>query len=209
MNFVAIDFETANSDRSSICSAGFALVRDGALVETKYWLIRPSELRFHPINVSIHGITEKDVHDKPTFAELWDEMKPYIKDNIVLAHNASFDMGCLREVLTKYSLEYPHIDYSCTRNIAKKAFPGLTSYSLSSVSEHLCIDLVHHHAEFDAVACANIAIKACEHHGSRTIHELSDLLLMTFGKLYPGGYIPARLNAKTKSKRCEQRVAEA
>lgn len=50
MDFVAFDFETANNDRSSICAAGLAVVKDRRIIETKYWLVRPSELRFHPFN---------------------------------------------------------------------------------------------------------------------------------------------------------------
>lgn len=196
MNFVTIDFETANYDKASICSAGIAVVEDGKLRETKYWLIRPSDLWFHPFNVSIHGITEKDVRDKPTFDRVWEEIKPYISDKVVLAHNASFDMGCLREVLNEYNIEYPTTDYACTRNIAKKAFPGLISYSLSYIADYLSIDFSHHHAEQDALACAFIALKTCELHKFKSIPELSEALQTTLGKLYPGGYNPARLNVR-------------
>ena len=56
MEFVAIDFETANEKRASACSCGIAIVAGGRVVETKHWLIRPQELRFSPWNVGIHGI---------------------------------------------------------------------------------------------------------------------------------------------------------
>lgn len=48
MDFVTIDFETANNDRASICSAGIAIINDGKIIGTKYWLIKPSDLWFHP-----------------------------------------------------------------------------------------------------------------------------------------------------------------
>lgn len=196
MNFVAIDFETANNDRASICSAGIAIIKDGKILETKYWLIRPSDLWFHPFNISIHGITEDDVKDQPQFNEVWEDIMSYLSGNIVLAHNASFDMGCLREVLNEYEIEYPSLEYSCTRNIAKKAFPGLISYSLSAVTDYLSIDFKHHHAEQDALACAAIALRACEYHNSKSISELIESLQTTIGNLYPGDYKPARLHRR-------------
>jgi len=195
MNFVAIDFETANNNRASICSAGIAIVKEGILVDSKYWLVRPGELWFHPFNVSIHGITEEDVTNKPHFDAIWREMLPYLDGNVVLAHNASFDMGCIREVLNEYDIEYPNFDYSCTRNLSKKAFPGLISYSLSAVADYLSVNFSHHHAEQDAVACAVIALRICDLCKSKSIYELAEYLDTTIGKMQPGCYNPSRLHS--------------
>ena len=192
MNFVAIDFETANNDRASICSAGLALVEDGKIIGSKHWLIRPGDLWFHPFNVSIHGITEEEVKDKPQFYEVWSEILPYLSDNMVLAHNASFDMGCIKEVLNEYRIEYPIFDYSCTRTIAKKAIPGLMSYSLSSVADYLSIDFLHHNAEQDALACAVVALRIGELRNSNSVYELAESLNVTIGKMHPGADGPSR-----------------
>jgi DNA polymerase III subunit epsilon len=195
IDFAAIDFETANNDRASICSAGMAIVVNGNLVDSKYWLVRPGNLFFHPFNVSIHGITADDVKDKPQFGEIWREMLPYLSGNVVLAHNASFDMGCIRAVLNEYCIEYPSFDYSCTRNLAKKAFPRLISYSLSAVTDYLSVDFSHHHAEQDAMACAAVALRMCDLCKSKSIYELAEHLDTTIGRIYPGSYSPARLHS--------------
>lgn len=55
MNFIAIDFETANEKRDSACSIGLTVVKNNQIIEQKYYLIKPNELRFAPINISIHG----------------------------------------------------------------------------------------------------------------------------------------------------------
>lgn len=149
---------------------------------------------FHPFNVSIHGITENDVKDKPQFNEVWQDILPHLENNLVIAHNASFDMGCIREVLSEYGIEYPNIDYSCTRNLAKKAFPGLVSYSLSAVADYLSVDFSHHHAEQDAIACAVIAIRMCEICNVNSIHALAEHLGTSLGRIHAGGYSPARIN---------------
>ncbi len=83
MDFVAIDFETANEKRNSVCELGVAIVEDDKIVESKSWLIRPPELRFNPFNTYIHGISEKDVVNQPEFDALWDEIKNYLGGNLV------------------------------------------------------------------------------------------------------------------------------
>ena len=176
MEFVAIDFETANNSRASICSAGIAIIKDGKLYDAKDWLIRPKELVFNPVNVSIHGITEADVEDKPEFNVVWGEMLSYLKGNIVLAHNANFDMGCLRKTLNEYKIEHPKIEYACTVTIAREAFPGLSNYRLSTVMDYLNIHFRHHDATEDARACARIALSAAERFGVESIPELLDKL---------------------------------
>lgn len=40
-DFAAIDFETANKERSSVCSVGIVIVRNGEITEKLYQLIRP------------------------------------------------------------------------------------------------------------------------------------------------------------------------
>ena len=87
MDFVAIDFETANSHRDSVCSLGITVVKDNKIVEKRYWLIKPYPFRFDPINISIHGIREADVINEKEFDEVWPEIKPYLENKLVIAHN--------------------------------------------------------------------------------------------------------------------------
>ena len=65
MNYVALDFETANYSWSSVCSIGLAVVKDSSVVERKSWLVRPPDLYFHPMFTRIHGIRAEDVRDEP------------------------------------------------------------------------------------------------------------------------------------------------
>ena len=79
MDFVAIDFETANQDRDSACEIAVCVVKNNEITECKSWLIRPPVLWFDPWNNSIHGLSEQDVADKPKFNKLWKELKPYFE----------------------------------------------------------------------------------------------------------------------------------
>lgn len=81
MNFTAIDFETANSGRSSACALGLVQVRDGIVTAEHNWLIDPQQ-PFDGMNIAIHGITPSMVRDQPTFAELWPTVEPLLQGRL-------------------------------------------------------------------------------------------------------------------------------
>ena len=95
LNFIAIDFETANFKRSSACAVGLVKVIDGQIAESRHLYIRPEPFFFEPFNVAIHGIREADVKDAPRFSELWPQLGAEITSPLV-AHNPCFDMSVLR-----------------------------------------------------------------------------------------------------------------
>ncbi len=198
--FTAFDFETANEGRGSPCSLGLVVVENGAIVEKRSWLIRPKELWFNSFNIGIHGITERDVADKPEFDELWTkEISAYFENKFVVAHNASFDTSVLRHTLALYDLPFPSLTYTCTWLLSKAVWPGMLSHGLGTLAEHFQIKFKHHDAEEDAVACAEIALRALERGQVTHLQELSDKFGLVLGRLHLGGYKPAK--AKPKSRR--------
>ena len=162
MKFIAIDFETANSSRTSACSLGITFVENKKIIETKNFFIKPTPNYYNFINVGIHGITKNDTEDKKDFKELWEEIKPYFENNKVIAHNASFDLSVLRASLEHYQIGFPKLEYYCTMLFSKATLKGLLNYQLSTISEHFNINLSHHNAESDAKACAEIFIRLLE-----------------------------------------------
>ncbi|WP_165967138.1 3'-5' exonuclease [Jeotgalibacillus sp. S-D1] len=190
MKFAAIDFETANSSRNSVCSVGVVKVDDGVITEEFYSLINPLQ-NFDSRNIAVHGIYPQDVENAPTFSEYWPELESQLSGNIIIAHNASFDMSVLRASLDRMGEPYPQLTYSCTYMIAKKVYPGLPSYRLSKLSALLNIPLNHHHALDDARAAAKIMMDACRQHGLSTLNEVQAKIGVRDGRLYPGGYQPA------------------
>jgi len=160
MNFVAIDFETANSSRSSACSLAAVTVENGQIVRSAYSLIRPPVMKFDYHNIQVHGITPDDVINKPTFNQLWARICPHLENKIVIAHNAAFDMSVPRSILQEYSLPLPQFKHACTVQIAKKTWPGEENYKLNTLAHKFHIDFEHHNALHDARTCAKIAILA-------------------------------------------------
>lgn len=190
---VAVDFETANSKRSSVCAMGIAIIEGQKITTRASWLIHPPELYFDPYNTYIHGITEEDVADKPQFNKLWDGFRQYFEGRLLVAHNASFDISVLRHVLDEYGIPYPQLSYLCTRLTARRVWPGLHGYGLTTVCEYLGVEFKHHDAEEDAVACAEVALRASQQIKAATIVELMENTGILSGQLHPGGYKPCHI----------------
>jgi DNA polymerase-3 subunit epsilon len=188
MEFVTIDFETANAQRDSPCEIGLTFVKGGRIAETKSWLIKPMHNRFDYFNTLIHGIRPEHVADKPSFDELWPEIRPMVEHKFLIAHNAGFDMSVLRKTLESYGLPFPNLHYACSYIFAKKVWQGLPGYDLKTLCKVHGIDLVHHRAGADSRATAALALKAFECAGIASMDEFSDKLEMVVGQLFEGGY---------------------
>jgi DNA polymerase-3 subunit epsilon len=163
-DFAAIDFETANEQRSSVCSVGLVIVRNGQVTETVYRLIRPTPEYYAWFCTAVHGLTYRDTAKAADFSVVWAEIAPKIIGLPLVAHNSSFDEGCLREAHKACNMEYPGYKFYCTCRASRKLFgKTLPNHKLSTVAKHCGYDLrAHHHALADAEACAWIARKIIE-----------------------------------------------
>lgn len=160
LNFAAIDFETANQNRSSVCSVGLVVVRGGEIVDKFYDLIHPTPDFYAYWNVCVHGITAEDTQNAPLFPEVWSLIEPRIEGLPLVAHNSPFDEGCLKAVFASYRLPYPNYHFYCTCRAARRCLPELPNHKLETVSRWCGYDLTnHHHALADAEACAAIALR--------------------------------------------------
>ena len=160
-NFCAIDFETACPKRASACAVALVKVRDGVLVDQYYTFIKPPYgMDILPFFTSIHGIRMRDVAYSPTFGEAWPVMQAFIGSDYLVAHNSSFDSSVLRYCLEYYAIDYPLPSFACTVQSARRAWPTLMNHKLDTVSRHLGIQLKHHEALSDSLACAKIYLAA-------------------------------------------------
>jgi len=202
MRAVCIDFETANGFIGSACSVGIAVIENGQIIDTKYWLIKPHPDYdyFDPFNVRIHGIKANHVKDAPEFDLIYAQIRPLMKNAYVIAHNASFDMSVLRHVLDLYEISYPEVDYLCTYKTALKTWSGLDNYKLDTVCKFLKHDFAHHNALEDAIACGHVLLSALSERRASTIKELASLVGMQLGKLYTGGYNPCSVAKQIRKK---------
>ncbi len=161
MNFTAIDFETATGRRSSACAVGIVTVKDGAITEQFYSLIRPPDNAYFGMNIAVHGIRPQDTENSPTFAELYPDIRARLQGRRMVAHNESFDRSVLRRTMEHYGLEYEQLGlaerWECTMRIYKAK--GYVPYKLNACCERLGIALTHHEALSDAIGCAHLYLR--------------------------------------------------
>ncbi len=201
MNFISIDFETATSFPSSICSMGFCVVEDNKIVSKKEILIRPEPFEFNDYNILIHGITPELVWDKPRFCDLWDDILPLVENKLIVAHNASFDVGAMRATLDTFGIEYPTFDYICTVKLSQKAYPDLPSHKLNAMAEALGLSFNHHHAGDDAYICAELLLRIMKDFNLETLEDIENKFEIGIGKIFPGCYIPCTKSKKSKARK--------
>lgn len=160
-DFAAIDFETANQIRSSVCSVGVVVVRNGEIVDKFYSLISPRPNFFTYWTTQVHGLTMQDVEEAPAFPDVWAQIAPKIGDLPLVSHNSPFDEGCLKAAFDEYGMQYPNYEFHCTCRASRQQLKNeLPNHQLPTVAAYCGFHLEdHHHALADAEACAAIAIK--------------------------------------------------
>jgi DNA polymerase-3 subunit epsilon len=175
MTITSLDFETANYSRVSICAAGLAVFEDGQLTEAPYWLVRPPKGHgwFHEIFIECHGLTHLDVLDAPEFPAIAPGLLARLtRSDLVIAHNAAFDIEHLRNALDHFGLPQPEFHYICTYQLARRVWPELENHQLSTLTAHIGHDFNHHHAQADAEAAGRVLLAMMKHVGVKTPSEL-------------------------------------
>ena len=168
-DFVAIDIETANGNRSSVCSVGIVIVKEGQVVDSFYSLICPMPNYYAWFCQQVHGLSAEDTDTAEAFPEVWahavEKIEQYFPDFEagevpLVAHNAAFDGSCLRAVFAAYEMGQPPYEFLCTLIASRRCFPDAPRHTLDSIASLCGYDLTnHHHALADAEACAAIALE--------------------------------------------------
>ena len=159
-SFVAVDVETANYERSSICAIGAVKVIDGVIVDKKYSLVCPEPNWYHWACMKVHGLSDDDTWNAPSFGTVWKEWSKWIGGLPLVAHNAPFDSSCIKAACRIYGLDEPETFHD-TLAAARKNIPkGMcASKSLDALCDFFGIPLENHHnALDDALAAAKLAI---------------------------------------------------
>ena len=178
LDFTAIDFETANGSAASACSVGLVKVRDGQVVDRIGWFIQPPFGHDHFVdwNIRIHGITPEMVEGAPSWTEQLVDLMAFAGDDILVAHNAGFDMGVIKSACAATGIATPNYSYMCSLQVARKTYT-LDSYRLPVAAMAAGFeDFAHHDAVADSEACAAIMIHAADRWGAIDLVELASLV---------------------------------
>ncbi len=166
LTFNAIDVETANRTRASICQIGLIIVRDGTISDAMSILVNPEE-DFEPINTNIHGIESRTVQGALTMPLIHPKFSELTDGTIMVSHS-SFDRQALERAIQKYGLQMPRVRWLDSGRIAQAAWPdryGRDGWNLKKIAEDLGISFQHHEAVDDARVAAEIVLHACRNTG--------------------------------------------
>ncbi|ASG01719.1 exonuclease domain-containing protein [Vibrio anguillarum] len=160
MKFTAIDVETSNADMASICQIGIAQFENGKLVNEWSSLVNPEDY-FDPINESIHGISEEDVANSPTFPEVLEKVHTLFSDSVIVSHT-HFDRVSIGRAIAKYSLDPIENSWLDSAKVVRRAWKELSrsGYGLSNVCNLIGYEFKHHDALEDAKACGYVLLAA-------------------------------------------------
>ena len=177
LDFIAIDFETANTYSNSACSVGLVRFEDGKETGSAYSLIHPSKMYFVPEwTETIHHISYSDVRDKPYFPEVWETIvMPFIKEVPglpLVAHNANFDMNVIRACCKYYGMELPELKYFDSLAVARKTWCDFECHKLTDLGEKFGIAYNAHEALDDSRTCGKIVAIAAEKNSVSSVQAL-------------------------------------
>lgn len=177
--FVVFDIETTglSAINDAITEIGAVKLVDGEVTDTYSQLINPGR----PIPefiTNLTGITDEMVSNKPDISQVIGSFGEFIRGSVLVAHNATFDVGFIRENMKRYSmnLDNPVLD---TLELTRAVFPDLKNHKLDNIAKHLGVSLENHHrAVDDAEATKDIFIKILsllEEKGIRDFSEINNL----------------------------------
>lgn len=159
--YVVFDVETTGLSAvyDTIIELAAVKIKDGEIIDRFEAFANPH----HPLSqttIDLTGITDEMVQNAPEIGEVLKDYYEWMGDSVLVAHNASFDMGFLNQGLKKIGYdeaENPVID---TLELARFLFPELKNHRLNTISKYLDVELTQHHrAIYDAEATGYILWK--------------------------------------------------
>lgn len=154
INFCAIDFELLNKGFTSACKVGMVQVKNGAIAQKYYTLLRPVTHEVGHVQSDMNGITYEDVKDAPSWAEIYPIFDRFAESGCIAYHNKGVEPHVLDELARHFGIaqkKYKEIDTMCI-------YGGQTSLVKACEAEGVTIE--HHHDPLaDATAVAEIILK--------------------------------------------------
>lgn len=159
LDFVVVDVEAtgAKMPPNRLIELGAYRVRQGRIVDSFLQLVNP-EIPIPRFVMALTGISNEMVKGAPIFASVAPRWLDFVRDAVLIAHNALFDTSFLNHEIARvypgHRMINPHL---CTVRLARHALPGLGNYRLDTVATHFSIPIYERHrAGSDALATAEV-----------------------------------------------------
>ncbi|MDU6810125.1 MAG: DNA polymerase III subunit alpha [Clostridium sp.] len=149
--YCVLDLETTGfSPRlEKITEIGVMKYQDGKVIDKFSCFVNP-EKSIPPRVVEVTGITDDMVRNAETIDKVFPKLLEFIKDSVLVAHNAEFDVGFLRHVAKElgYEFDFTYLD---TLSLAYELFPEYKTYKLGRIAKNLGIKVDVAHRALDDV----------------------------------------------------------
>lgn len=177
LNFCVIDLETTggNHENDQIIEIGMVKIEKLEIVDEKNLLIDP-EIDIPEFIQKLTSIKQKDIQGCPTITDVIDEILDFIGDDIIVAHNISFDLPFMNSVLRR--LGRPELENKslCTNVMTKHMIPEIMSSNLTYMSQLFEIDHNNAHRAYDdALATAKLLLKYLDIFIGKGIKKINQL----------------------------------
>lgn len=178
VSFAVIDVETTGAKAGNqIIEISLIFIDNLAITDKFTSLVKPKTKI--PDNISfLTGIYDEDVENAPFFEEISYKISEYLRDRIIIAHNALFDIKALNDEFSR--IDFPPLEnkYICTLRLAKRLYPHLPRKGLSALSEKFKLNQKRfHRAEDDALSAAKLFLRFVkELQLKKNINTLEELL---------------------------------
>ncbi|HPC34634.1 MAG TPA: 3'-5' exonuclease [Candidatus Absconditabacterales bacterium] len=136
--YIVLDIETTGLSKYKHQITEIAAIKfDGENVLDKFHTLVNPQKNIPSMITKLTGITNEMVKDSPTISEVVPDFLNFIQDNIIVAHNASFDLGFLSECIYSCQGFWLENDVICTRKLANRLLPDLDRKNLGSICDYM------------------------------------------------------------------------
>lgn len=144
-----LDCETTGgkATRDRITELAIVLVDDGIITEQWQSLMNP-ETTVPPWITNITGINTTMIMQQPTFAELWPTIEDKLKDRVIVAHNARFDYGFLKNEARRCGASFS-AKTLCSVKLSRQLYPQYKHHSLDAIIQRLDCQVENRHRAMD------------------------------------------------------------
>lgn len=177
--YCVLDLETTgfSAKTEKITEVGIMKVKNGEVIDEFSCFVNPE--KHIPERVTeVTNITDEMVKDAKTIEQVFPEILDFIEDSVLVAHNAPFDMGFLKQnaKVLGYEFDYTYID---TLSLAKDLFPDYKKYKLGKIAENLGIKVEVAHRALDdvdtTVKVFRVMLDMLKERGAKKVDDIDEV----------------------------------
>lgn len=177
--YCVLDLETTGFSAATerITEVGIMKIKQGEVIDKFSCFVNPE--KHIPQRVTeVTNITDDMVKDAETIEQVFPKLLEFIEGSILVAHNAPFDMGFLKQNAKRlgYEFDYTYLD---TLSLAKNLFPNYKKYQLGKIAENLGIKVEVAHRALDdvdtTVKVFKVMIDKLKERGAKTIDDINEV----------------------------------